>query len=70
MRVTTETLESGNKEFTSVPRPSTAESTANAGSVKSESSDLKGGNTWSVIEQIRGRCLQGSPLDLPPRCIF
>ena len=59
MRVTTETLASGNKEFTSVQRPGTAESTTNAGSVNTTSSDMKAGNIWPVIEQIRGRCLQG-----------
>lgn len=59
MRVTTEPLASGNKEFTSIQRPITAESTTSAGSVKTMSSDPKGGNIWPVIEQIRGRCLQG-----------
>ena len=59
MRVTTETLASGNKEVTSVQRPTTAESTTNTGSVKTIISDLKGRITWPVIEQIRGRCLQG-----------
>lgn len=54
-----ETLASGNKEFASVQRPSIAESITNAGSVKTTISDMKGGNIWPVIEQIRGRCLQG-----------
>jgi hypothetical protein len=59
MRVTTEALASVNKELTPIQRPNTAESTTNAASVKAISSDLKGGNIWPVIEQIRGRCLQG-----------
>lgn len=59
MRVTTETLASGNEESTSVQRSTTAESTTNAGSVKTIGSDMKGANIWPVIEQIRGRCLQG-----------
>ena len=59
MRVTTETLAGDNKESTSIQRPITAESTTSAGSVKTMSSDPKGGNLWPMIEQIRGRCLQG-----------
>ncbi|SRR5258706_6679049 len=59
MRVTAETLASGNEEFTSVQGPTTAESTTNAGSVKTIGSDMKCANIWPVIERIRGRCLQG-----------